>query len=333
LNDIKPQVNNLFLIGAGFTKAVFPDAPLNKDLFNEIVLANPKTKLNLYSKKYSAEDFEILLTRLDLEIAELKSKVLKEDRKNINEELAEYFQQFRFGQNKSNLNPWLEKFACEVLCENDAIVTTNYDCLLEGLLDFYKVWLPKGGYVNAHDPRIQGHSNEGRENPKRIKFYKIHGSEHFRECKVFGEEKRETGQTIIGFIVNESIYPISGKNSNIGWVDEVCERYIIAPSFVKIPHFQIADMINKANDVAKTAQNLVIIGSSLRNEDIFLRLILTGFMNYALQGKKKLITVDPNADFILKNIENFWIGGAQYITFHPIPKKIEEGLDNLIELL
>ena len=30
-----------------------------------------------------------------------------------------------------------------------------------------------------------------------------------------------------------------------GWVEEFSERYIIAPSFVKIPHFQIADMINK----------------------------------------------------------------------------------------
>jgi len=327
------KVNNLFLIGAGFTRAVFPKAPLNKDLFHEIVHANPKTKLNLYSKKYGVEDIEILLTRLDLEIAETKSSVLEHDRKYIVTDLFEYFGRFRFVQNRLDKNPWLKKFALEVLCENDAIVTTNYDCFLEGLLDFCEVWSPKEGYVSVYDPRVQGHSHKGRENPKGIKFYKIHGSEHFRECKVFNKEKGETGQTILGFIVNESIYPISGKNSHLGWVEKSSEEYIVAPSFVKIPHFQIADMLNKAKDVAKTAQNMVIIGSGLRNEDIFLRLILTGFINHDLQNKKKLITVDPNADSILEKIEKFWIGGTQHITFHQIPKKIEEGLGDLIKLL
>jgi hypothetical protein len=74
LNNAKSPINNLFLIGAGFTKAVFPDAPLNKDLFHSIVNANPKPKLNLYSKKYGTEDIEILLTRLDVDIAETESK-------------------------------------------------------------------------------------------------------------------------------------------------------------------------------------------------------------------------------------------------------------------
>jgi len=215
----------------------------------------------------------------------------------------------------------METLATKLFKDDDAIITINYDCFLEGLLDHYKIWHPKEGYVNAYDPRsLQANSPGTRKNAKGIKFYRIHGSENFRECKVF-DASGVTEQTILGFIINEDIYPESGKNSKLGWVKRFCEEYIIAPSFVKIPHFQIADMVNKAIDVAKTAQNMVIIGSSLRDEDIFLRLILTGFINHALQNKKKLIIVEPDADPILGKIDNFCIDGTQHITFHKIPKK------------
>lgn len=324
--------NNLFLIGAGFTKAVFPSAPLNANLISSITVHDPETLLRKYRIRYRTDDIEILLTRMDLEREELKSEQLSEDRELINSQIAIYFERFRFNKEILPEKAWLSSFAKDLYSENDAIITTNYDCFLEGLLDHYKVWHPVEGYVNAHDPTYRANFPETRENPKGIKFYKIHGSEHFRECKVF-DEKGETGQTILGFIVKESIYPVSGKNRHLGWVEEFSEEYIVAPSFVKIPHFQIADMVNKATDVAKTAQNMVIIGSSLRNEDLFLRLILTGFINHTLQNKKKLITVDPNADSILEKIENFWIAGTQHITFHQIPKKIEEGLGDLIKLL
>jgi hypothetical protein len=169
----------LFLIGAGFTKAVFRDAPLNKDLFHAVVSANPKTKLNLYSKKYGTEDIEILLTRLDSDIAETESNVLERERMSIEMDLCEYFSRFRFAHCNLEQNPWLEKFALEVLRENDAIVTTNYDCILEGLLDFYEVWSPNGGYVNVENPLL-----DSPDNSKNILIYKIHGSENFRKhCK------------------------------------------------------------------------------------------------------------------------------------------------------
>lgn len=327
-----PQVNNMFLIGSGFTKAVFPKAPLNTDLLQSIINNNPETLLRKYQIRYRTDDIEILLTRMDLETVELQSERLRKDRKKINEDIAKYFEQFRFKKERLETNKWLVTLAEQLFKDNDEIITTNYDCFLEGLLDYCKVWHPTKGYINAYDPSELTNSPKTRENPKRIKFYKIHGSEHFRECKVL-DEKGETGQTILGFIINESIYPVSGENRQLGWVEELSGEYIVAPSFVKIPHFQIADMVNKANDVAKTAQNMVIIGSSLRNEDIFLRLILTGFISQALQNKKKLITVDPNADSILEKIEKFWIDGTQHITFHQIPKKIEEGLGDLIKLL
>lgn len=300
------KVNNMFLIGAGFTKAVFPDAPLNKDLFHAVVSANPKTKLNLYSKKYGTEDIEILLTRLDSDIAETESNVLEQDRTFIEMNLCGYFGKYRFAQNKLVQNPWLEKFALEVLRENDAIVTTNYDCFLEGLLDFCEVWSPKGGYVNIENPLL-----DSPDNSRNILIYKIHGSENFRIAP-FADDKNKK---YIAFNVDEDdgIFPRSAKNRHFGCGFDPA-FYIIAPSFVKFPHVQIADMINKTINQARLAQSLVIGGSGLRREDSFLWLFLTSFLNKELDVKKKLIIIDPDSDRITKELDRYWIGGTRHYT-------------------
>jgi len=300
------EVNNLFLIGAGFTKAVFTEAPLNEDLFHEIVLANPKTKLNLYSKKYGSEDIDILLTRLDLEIAETKSNVLEQDRAYIEMDISRYFSRFRFVQNKLDENSWLSKLAIEVLCENDAIVTTNYDCFLEGLLDYCEVWSPKGGYVNVSNILDE----DLPENPKNILVYKIHGSEHF----IISSGVPDKNKRYISFLIDETIYPRSGKYRHLGGGSIRPQSYIIAPSFVKFPHVQIADMINKTINQARLAQNLVIGGSGLRREDSFLWLFLTSFLNKELDVKKKLIIIDPDSDRITKELDRYWIGGTRHYT-------------------
>lgn len=332
-----PQVNNLFLIGAGFTRAIFPKeplkAPLNKDLLPIICKNAPSitTTLKKYYKELNKiKDIEILLTRLDLELQIPKATrqtALQTARKVIEQQLAEYFQQFRFNGQVPQKNGWLEDFALKLFSDNDAIISLNYDCFLEGLLDYYGLWSPKGGYVNVSNILDE----DVPENTKNILIYKIHGSENFWIAPGLPNRNKE----FIGLIINGNIFPRSGKNLSIeygGGQPEV-RSYIIAPSFVKIPHIQIVDMVNKAIEVSKTAQNLIICGSSLRNEDGFLRLILTSFMNKELQNKKKLIIIDPNADAILEKIKIFWVGSTEHMHFIPIPKRIDEGLEDLIELL
>jgi len=68
------QINNMFLIGAGFTRAVFPNAPLNKDLLAVLCKGSACTTLSKYSRKYKSKDIEILLTHLDLEILRPKAR-------------------------------------------------------------------------------------------------------------------------------------------------------------------------------------------------------------------------------------------------------------------
>ncbi len=218
--------------------------------------------------------------------------------------------------------------AKQLFKDNDEIITTNYDCFLEGLLDYYNIWHTRKGYANVCDPSWMSNSPETKENPKGIKFYKIHGSENFRECNIF-DDKGETKQTMIGFIINENIYPVSGKNSNLGWVEKYCKECIIAPSFIKTFYPQIERMMIGALQAAAKAKNFVIIGCGLRPEDSFLWLLVTAFLHSPENGK--IIIDDPCAERIKDKIwEHYTDINKPIIT---ICRNLECSVDELISKL
>jgi hypothetical protein len=62
----------MFIIGAGFTKAVFPNAPINRDLLAALAVASPNSATVALRQRYDTQDIEIALTRLDVEIASLR---------------------------------------------------------------------------------------------------------------------------------------------------------------------------------------------------------------------------------------------------------------------
>ena len=82
---MKTHSESIFLLGAGFTKAAFPQAPLNNELLEEISKDNGKT-LSKYKNKYDTNDIEKLLTQLDLEATE--NDEIKKDRLVINAEIS-----------------------------------------------------------------------------------------------------------------------------------------------------------------------------------------------------------------------------------------------------
>ncbi len=184
-NDVS---NSLFILGAGFTKAAIPEAPLNCKLLDAINKANPEAVLAEYSEKYGIyDDIEVLLTHIDLELSKNPDEILKAKRKQIQEQIAHYFTRFRF--KKENPPAWVKAFANEILRPNDAIVSLNYDCYLEGALDYFGVWTPNDGYPIPYRLPAQIASN-----PKNIKIYKIHGSENYGEAITW-----ERDRTYIGF--------------------------------------------------------------------------------------------------------------------------------------
>jgi len=332
--DSNQKVNNLLLIGAGFTKAVFPDAPLNEDLLRVLCKGASCNVLKKYRRKYKTDDIEILLTHLDLEILQPKAKrqtALQTVRKTIGQQLAECFRQFRFGNQEIGNNNWLEPFAQKVFHQNDVIVSLNYDCFLEGLLDQHEVWCPSTGY-GAVKVDVPGASFNKQINPKNILIYKIHGSENFHTTSL---ALKDINPRRISLVVNNGkIYPKSGKSSNVGVVEG--KPYIIAPSFVKFFLPQIQLMMNEALQTAAQAKHFVVIGCSLRPEDNHLWLLLTNFI-YNSKNVRKIIVVDYQADTIKSKIcDYYFLGDDSTIKIEAIWQKdglnrntVDELINNL----
>jgi len=132
--------NNFYIFGAGFTKSVFDNAPLNDQLLSSLLNINPSSSLKSLSDKYGTQDIELLLTKLDIDIQQGHYK--PELRSSINKEIAEYFQQFRFTPDMLEKKNWLEEFACNGFQKNDVILNLNYESFLEGLLDYFEIWNP-----------------------------------------------------------------------------------------------------------------------------------------------------------------------------------------------
>ena len=79
---------NIYLLGAGFSKAVYPKIPLNNDLLGSII-DNGGTKISAYQKKYKTEDIEMLLTQIDLD--SFNDEQIRKDRQVIESEISAFF--------------------------------------------------------------------------------------------------------------------------------------------------------------------------------------------------------------------------------------------------
>jgi hypothetical protein len=299
------SVNNVFLIGGGFTHAVFPcRAPLNKGLLRALIRKRANTPLKTYRKAYGTDEIESLLTRLDLEINGLGDSLhraprrrLRSDRHKIDRELAEFFEQFRFGKCQNAIAPkkrlWLDMFAQEALRRHDVVITLNYDCFLEGLLDSHSMWCPSTGYGPVRTP-VPGSEVGTAANLKSILVYKIHGSENFRSLP-----KRYDKRGEVMAEVNGEIFPRSGEASLIRVYHG--RTRVIAPSFVKQLPRQMQSMMVMALQAARLATNMIIIGCGLRPEDNHLWLLLASFAG-SPTSRKRVVVIDKNADAIRRRI-------------------------------
>jgi len=119
--------NSIFLLGAGFTKAVYPNAPLNVELLQAIIDGGGNA-ISKYREKYHTDDIEKLLTRFDLDA--IDSKEMSGDRSIIEDEISSYFSQYRFCNFSDEIPIWLKIFANNILRSNDTIVSLSYDCFL-----------------------------------------------------------------------------------------------------------------------------------------------------------------------------------------------------------
>lgn len=119
---------NLFVVGAGFTKAIFPDAPLNRDLTSVLVQAVPNSVMPILEKRHRSKDVEISLTRLDADIASAISRNIQRRsdlirlRRQIEEELASYFSRFVVSDDLFSRASWLKRLLRGAFAPEDVVI-------------------------------------------------------------------------------------------------------------------------------------------------------------------------------------------------------------------
>jgi hypothetical protein len=220
---------------------------------------------------------------------------------------------------------WLRPLT-RTISDNDVIISLNYDCFLEGFLDFHEAWSPKGGY---HIIKSTIWDDSLPDNQRNIRILEIHGSESFRQSAFLDKPESLT----IGLRINSDLFPRSGMNIDFGCRPDD-GAYVIAPSFTKQFNLELQYLLLDATRFARAAKNLIIIGCGLRPEDSYLWLVLTSFMHTPKWKKKRTFIVSPHASEIKKRIENFW--GRKIFTQQnlvAIDLGIESGISRLNDAL
>lgn len=296
---------NLFIIGAGFTKSVFPTAPLNCGLLDALAHRSTDSFPHLLRERYKTDDIEIALTRLDADIAtsqggtETSSTDSLFLRRRIEAGLADYFTSFVASDALIDRAPWLAQMVDHAFSPGDVPISLNYDCVLEGVLDCRGKWSPRGGYGY---PFNQSLICDADYPISPVEVLKIHGSANF-VIAPYGDKPESNA---VNFVVNENFFPHSGKSIHFEYGAGTGRRYLIAPSYVKVPTVEIAYLMLDAVKASESARKLVLIGTSLRPEDGFLTVMLTHFLRQKSWRDRRVIIVDPDANAIANRLRTFW---------------------------
>jgi hypothetical protein len=238
-------------------------------------------------------------------------------RKKAEASLSSFFGQFRYTEAVSNKNAWVLDLIRSAFFKEDVVVSLNYDCMLEGLLDRCDLWSPDEGYGRTCPVK----SVPSEPNPSPVTVLKIHGSENFHRDAVHGSQTDQA----FAFTVDESIFPVSGCLKHFCLPGMGSLEAIIAPSFVKVFPSALLCLMTEALDMASKAKTLVLIGCGLRREDTFLYLLLWHFLG----PTKRIFIVDPYANDLGKRISATLEYDVSRIV-HSIDKTLKDGWYDLV---
>ncbi|MGH9962601.1 MAG: hypothetical protein ACREBC_36720, partial [Pyrinomonadaceae bacterium] len=290
---------NVFIVGAGFTKAIFPDAPLNRDLLRVLAVKPSASASAALRDRYKTGDIEIALTKLDVDVALSQEEELRKLRGRIESELADYFGSFCASEDLIAQSQWLANLVDDVFSSGDVAISLNYDCVLEGALDCRGKWSPNGGYGSSLDNPL---ASNDRTSKSPVLVLKIHGSANF----IIAPYVDKPTATAVNFDFDERFFPRSAKNTHFGYGAGTGKGYVIAPSYVKIPKVEISYLMLDALTASTHAKNLIIIGSALRPEDGFLTVLVTNFLHQPTWRSRKIVVVDPEAESLSNRLKNYW---------------------------
>lgn len=260
------RMNAVYLLGAGFTRAVVGDtAPLTRDLMSKV---NISTFPEIHDEyKQSFPDIEQFLSILDLkilhlrQISNLRADSVSHIREEIVRQIIHQVDTERLGVKNLDEYPLLQRFL-EQVPRNSFILTLNFDCVLDQGLYQTGRWSPFGGYGYPTFPHVEK-ENDSKD---RIMLLKLHGSCNFKDV--------EEGQEYFNIEITQKIFP--GIHANIN-SDPNDKPHVLVMSYIKQFHNGIMSLWREALSILKNAEKLIIVGCSLREEDTFLRFALYHF--------------------------------------------------------
>ncbi len=320
----------MFIFGAGFTKSVFQNSPLNNELISALGKKFSSGEIISLKHRYSTNDIEIALTRLDVEVSELNSTngekrdELVQLRHAIEHQLAQFFSEYCASEDLLVKHSWLNNFTNELFSTSDIALSLNYDCLLEGLLDCADMWTPTEGYGSPFN-NVWASNNKPEKSP--VTVLKIHGSANFVIAPYFDKPTCKS----VNFVFDELYFPRSAKNTHFDYGAGLGKKYLIAPSYVKLPTVEMNYLMIDALSASTKADRLIIIGTSLRPEDTFLTLLITNFLRQPGWRERRIIIVDPFADKIREQLLKYWgVNVCDQIV--SIPQKLENSVSRLLDV-
>ena len=288
---------NVFIVGAGFTKATSPNAPLNRDLLEALADKSSASASPTLRKRYETGDIEIALTRLGLDIALSQSEDPRKLRQRIESELADYFSSFCASEDLMAQSQWLTYLIDSAFLPGDVANQLELRLRSGRSIGLPSQMVSKWGYGFLNNPLV---CNDIPSSP--VTVLKIHGSANFAIAP-YGDKPTASA---VNFVFDECFFPRSAQNTHFGYGAGTGRSYLIAPSYVKIPTVEVSYLMLDALTASTKAKNLVIIGSSLRPEDGFLTVLVTNFLRQPSWHDRKIRFVDLAAESIINRLKDYW---------------------------
>lgn len=272
-------MRDVFLLGAGFSKAVFPDMPTMDELFEQLEplvgiedgvspeayeyafkSGKVETLLSYYAVPNPSDDHiqglhkRIVTARLEQSIG----SVLQCRERHV--DLLAPIPSTKLGQKL--VNKWME--------QESHVLTANYDTLVEqlaGLHDNTEISVLYPIPIVPSDA-ILGHNPYGTVDFRGLTLYKLHGSVSW-----YTSQGESNSDPIYGY-VDFGIKPFFPREKLLG-----DQRRLIAPPVhdksTLLGHERMRNLWRQAkNDALAQAENLYVIGYSLPETDMAMRTLL-----------------------------------------------------------
>jgi NAD-dependent SIR2 family protein deacetylase len=168
---------------------------------------------------------------------------------------------------------------------NSAIVTTNYDCLIDMALE-------EGSQPLDYRIKFANVSESEGDISSQVLLIKLHGSLNWYYCETCQEVQRVDNKMMIGqYVADSSPYPVIG-------ICKVCggqRRSLLVPplamKFDAAP--PLTPLQQEAQHAFEQADAIVVVGYSFAEADIYIPRMLSKSMQ--TKPRQKLIIVDPDA--------------------------------------